>query len=161
MLKLSPKCSAGQGARRGTAACKADRRKRFLMQHIIMCCNLLPQDVTEAKSINEFKGKKKKIKKGLDGSVQPLAQEVPLPPSAGSREEGLLCVLPFRNPFLSICSWSSQDCCLHPTGHSLWMEPQPCLVPLDLLYQPVPGLSARISTAKPIGMGVVHSGHAG
>lgn len=86
------------------------------------------------------------------------------PPAAECRKPGgrlALCVLPFRNPFLSICSWSSQDCCLHPTGHSLWMEPQPCLVPLDLLYQPVPGLSARISTAKPIGMGVVHSVHAG
>lgn len=121
-----------QAARRGTAASKADRRKRFLTQHIIIFCNLLPQDVMEAKSINEFKEKKKK---GLDGSVQPLAQEVPPPPSAGSREESLLCVLPFRNPFLSICSWSSQGCYPHPTGHSLWMEPQPCFVPLDLLYQ--------------------------
>lgn len=79
MLKLSPKSSAGQGARRGTAACKADRRKRFLTQHIIMCCNLLPQDVTEAKSINEFKGKKKKERirwiRAAPGSGSPPAAE--------------------------------------------------------------------------------------
>lgn len=39
------------------AGSKADKRKYFFTQHIITLWNLLPQDVTEAKSINEFKKK--------------------------------------------------------------------------------------------------------
>lgn len=43
------------------ARSKADKRKYFFTQHTITLWNLLPQDVMEAKSINEFKKRIRQI----------------------------------------------------------------------------------------------------
>lgn len=50
------------GERNSGARSKADKRKYIFTQHIITLWNLLPQDVREAKSINELKKGKKKIR---------------------------------------------------------------------------------------------------
>lgn len=118
------------------AGSKADKRKYFFTQHIITLWNVLPQDVMEAKSINEFK------KKGLDKFMQPPAQEVSQLLITGSREgmpeEGSLYTLPLpislpkhlqlataRHWLLPKVHVYSEPAwqCLYPPGGSLWMGP--------------------------------------
>lgn len=43
-----------RGERYSGARSKVDKRKYIFTQHVITLWNLLPQDVREAKSINEF-----------------------------------------------------------------------------------------------------------
>lgn len=95
-----------RGERNSGARSKVDKRKYIFTQHIITLWNLLPQDVREAKSINELKKRKKKnqtnscnlrLRKSPNWCLSGARR--------GCRRKDHFILSLFRYPFLSICSW--------------------------------------------------------